>query len=424
MNSEVIAVVGSSFGDEGKAKIVDCLSSEFDYVVRYQGGDNAGHSIYIDEKSKHVFQLVPAGILNSKAVIAHGVVLNPEQLLKELESVEALISVKDRLLISSNVHIIFDWDIAFDHLIEHIRGDDKIGTTNKGIGPAYAFKALRTGVRACDLLDSDRFRKYIDFNLKILNPLFKEYGYETFDADKCFEKYSELGQKIKPYLVDVAGLLHKEIKAGKKILFEGSQGLMLDLNMGTYPFVTSSNIIGDLVSGTGLPPATFKEGILGIIKAYVSRVGFGEFPTEIEDEQLSHYIRKVGNEYGSVTARPRRIGWLDLVFLKYSVGFSGITNAAITLVDVLNNLPEVKVCVDYLDEKGNSVSWSERTQAKKIQPIYKTFKGWKEDYFKIKKYEDFSVEFREFVEFVAKFLEVRINIISFGKTREEVLFLD
>ncbi|GCE63302.1 adenylosuccinate synthase [Candidatus Mycoplasma haematohominis] len=424
MSKQIVAVVGSSFGDEGKAKIVDCLSKDFDYVVRYQGGDNAGHSIYLDEKSKYVFQLIPTGILNSKAVISHGVVLNPEQLLKEITNVSNLVSVPGRLFISNNVHIIFDWAISLDKLIEQIRGGDKIGTTNKGIGPSYAFKALRTGVRACDLLDEVKLRKCIDFNLKILNPLFKEYGYDLFDTETCLKKYLELGQKIKPYLTDVTGFLQKEIREGKKVLFEGSQGLMLDLDMGTYPFVTSSNIVGALVSGTGLSPATFKDGLLGVVKAYSSRVGFGEFPTEIEDENLADYIRKTGNEYGSVTSRPRRIGWLDLVFLKYSVDFSGITDVAITLVDVLNGLPEVKVCVDYLDGDGNSVSWSAIRKNTSIKPVYKTFKGWKDNYSNIKKYEDFSAEFKEFVDFVVKFLGVRTKIISFGKTREAILILD
>lgn len=301
-------MAGSSFGDEGKAKVVDCFSAEFDCVVRYQGGDNAGHSVYLPDGNKHVFRLIPAGILNTKAVIAHGAVLNPKKLLDEINGISQFVPVGERLFISNRAHIIFDWAIALDNLLEDLKEDNKIGTTGKGIGPTYSLKALRINLRVGDLLDRKILAQNINYSLKFLNPIFSAYGYPTFNEEECVNRYFEMGQRLKPYLCNTVSLLQKLDADNKKILFEGSQGLLLDLDMGTYPFVTSSNIVGALASGTGLPPKTFNKGIIGVVKVYFSRVGSGVFPTELKDQKLTNHIREVGREYGSVTGRPRRIG--------------------------------------------------------------------------------------------------------------------
>lgn len=352
---KIVVVVGSAFGDEGKAKVIDTFSSQFDYVVRYQGGDNAGHSVYLPNGTKHVFRLIPSGILNTKAIIAHGVVINPEGLLREINDLEGIVPVKERLFVSDRAHVIFDWAIALDRLLEDLKGDQKIGTTGKGIGPTYSLKALRLNLRVGDLLNRELLSQNIRHTLKFLNSVFSAHGYPIFHEEECINKYFSLGQKLKPYLCDTVVLLQKLDSLNGKILFEGSQGLLLDLNMGTYPFVTSSNIVGDLVSGTGLPPKIFSNGIVGVVKVYFSRVGAGSFPTELKTDPIAHHIREIGREYGSVTGRPRRIGWLDLVCLKYSFGFAGVSYIALTLVDVLNNIPEIKVCVDYVNSEGQSV---------------------------------------------------------------------
>lgn len=277
-------------------------------MVRYQGGDNAGHSVYLPDGNKHVFRLIPSGILNTKAVIAHGVVINPEKLLDEINSISKFVPVEERLFISNRAHIIFDWAIALDNLLEDLKKDNKIGTTGKGIGPTYSLKALRINLRVGDLLDKEILKQSINYSLKFLNPVFSAYGYPTFNEEECVNKYFEMGQRLKRYLCNTIALLQKSDLNNQKILFEGSQGLLLDLDMGTYPFVTSSNIVGALVSGTGLPPKTFDKGIIGVVKVYFSRVGSGAFPTELKDPKLTDYIREVGREYGSVTGRPRRIG--------------------------------------------------------------------------------------------------------------------
>lgn len=400
MRGETTLVVGTFFGDEGKAKIVDYISNNYDYVVRYQGGDNAGHSAQVNGQ-KYLFQIIPCGILRTKAVISHGLVLNPENLFKEINELGEL--VKDRLFISKNVHIICSWNIAFDKLIEKVRGANAVGTTLKGIGPTYSNKALRLGLRAKDLLDLDSLREKIKLNLDIYNVLFAHYGEPTFDLELETNKYYEYGQQLKPYLIDSYLFFHSEFKKGKKFLLEGSQGIMLDLDLGTYPFVTSSNIIASAVSGTSMPFSYFKR-IIGVVKAYSSRVGNGSFITELSDQRIVNYIRQKANEFGSVTGRPRRIGWLDLVALKYAVNIAGITELALTLVDIINGLDEIKVCVSY---------------GKDSKPEYKTFKAWKDDYSKIKDYSDFSKELRDYLEFIEFFIGIKITIISYGKERDE-----
>lgn len=368
---KVLPVVGAFFGDEGKAKIVDYLSHKFDYVVRYQGGDNAGHSVFVNGE-KYVFQTIPCGILQSKALISHGVVLNPESLILEASRLCGVLPIEERLFVANNAQIICDWHIAYDKLIEIVRGDSCIGTTGRGIGPAYSSKSLRLGLRAIDLLDRESLRSKIKLNLDVLNPLFEKYKMSLFNVEECTEKYFNLGQKIKPYLVNFFSFLNEELSKGKSFLFEGSQGLLLDLDLGTYPFVTSSNVFGSLISGTGLSPKYFCR-VLGVVKAYSTRVGNGEFVTEIFGDEAD-FIRKKGNEFGSVTGRPRRIGWLDLVAVKYSFTFSGVSEMALTLVDVLNGMDEIKVCVGYSDEFGNSVEFSDANLSK-VKPIFRSFKA-------------------------------------------------
>ncbi|MGY6172423.1 adenylosuccinate synthase [Candidatus Mycoplasma pogonae] len=421
---KTLIIVGSQFGDEGKGKFSDLLSSQYDYVVRYQGGDNAGHTILFNNQ-KYKLSLIPSGIFSSKVVIGNGVVLNPFKLVQEIKYLkEKGFETTHRLFVSRMCHIIFDYHIAMDGLLEQLRGDQKIGTTNKGIGPAYSDKAARLGIRASELLNYETLLTKVALTIKPKNMLFKQNGLPELNAEEIAQKYYQVGQEIAPYLIDTVDLLNRAYDKGEKIILEGAQGILLDIDYGTYPFVTSSSIIAAAISGTGLAPQKF-QNILGIVKAYSTRVGSGHFLSEIADETLAHQIREAGNEYGTVTRRPRRIGWLDLVSLKYSVQISGINYVALTLLDVLTGLEEIQVCVDYenidskIIEKGSFQLFQENPS--QYKPIYKTFRGWNQDLTQIKNYDDICFEAKEYIKFIEEFLNVKVAYISVGPNRTQTI---
>ncbi|MER3329882.1 MAG: adenylosuccinate synthase, partial [Candidatus Kapaibacterium sp.] len=345
----VKVIVGAQWGDEGKGKIVDLLSANADIVARFQGGANAGHTIVIDDK-KYVLHLIPSGILNpsTKCVIGNGVVIDPVALMEEIEMLESHnIDVTGRLFISHKAHLIMPYHKMMDTVRESHNSDKSIGTTGRGIGPAYIDKAKRTGIRIVDLLDRKDFEEKLRYNISEYNEvLTKIYGHDELDVDAIVEKYIEFDKLIDPYVTDISTLLNSYIVEGKTILVEGAQGALLDLDHGTYPFVTSSNpTSGGACTGLGIPPTSVNE-IIGIVKAYTTRVGNGPFPTQLDDE-IGKQLATIGHEFGATTGRPRRCGWLDLFALKYSVMINGISNIVLTKLDVLDGLEEIKVCTGY-----------------------------------------------------------------------------
>lgn len=421
----LLVVIGSQFGDEGKGKFVDLLSQEYEYIVRYQGGDNAGHTIKFDNKTFKL-RLIPSGIFNpkNKVIIANGVVLNPNTLLEEINYLnENNIDTKN-LFISDKCHIIFDYHLEMDELLEEVKGDSKIGTTKKGIGPCYSDKTSRFGIRLCDLFNFEELVKKIQLSLETKNVLFSKYNKKIFNPYTVAKKYFEIGQKLKPYIFNTMALLNYASQHNKKILFEGAQGIMLDIDYGTYPYVTSSNVVGLLSSGTGIAINKFKN-ILGVVKAYSTRVGEGPFVSEIKDEALALLIREKGNEYGTVTKRPRRIGWIDLFLLKYVIEVSGITQIAMTLIDVLSSVDSIKVCVGYTKkDKVLRYMPSCIEELKQCVPIFEELKGWKNDVSHIKKYNDLPTNLKSYINFIERYLNVSVKYVSVGPDRTQTIIKD
>ncbi len=422
IKKQCLLLIGSQYGDEGKGKFVDILSEGYDYIVRFQGGDNAGHSIVIGGK-KYKLRLIPSGIFkkNKKVVIGHGVVVNPKTLLNEIDYLEKNgFSVKGRLFVADRAHVILDYHKQIDKYQEELKGDQKVGTTLCGIGPCYSDKIQRVGIRIADLLNKKELENKITLSFKTKIHLLPKLGYKISDAKKIAEEYYKIGLKIKPYISNTIDLLNNAYRAGKKILFEGAQGSFLDIDMGTYPYVTSSSTIAGVSSGSGIS-LTKVNDVLGIVKAYTSRVGEGPFVCEIFGTTAKK-IRDAGGEYGTITKRPRRIGWLDLVMLKYAVNVVGITEIALTLVDVLSGLNEIKVCVGY-KYKGKTINeiLPDNTEYAKCKPIYKMFKGWKEDISNIKKYSDLPTNCKKYVEYISKVVETPIAFVSVGNDRTQTI---
>jgi adenylosuccinate synthase len=376
MQQQCTLIIGSQYGDEGKGKFTDILADDYDYIVRFQGGDNAGHSIVINGV-KYKLRLIPSGIFkkNKKVVIGHGVVCNPETLINEIDYLHANgFDVRNRLFVSNRSHIITEYHIAIDKYYEDLKGDQKVGTTLCGIGPCYADKIQRVGIRTSDLLDKGVLRNKIKLSLQTKIHILPHIGYSLKDVERLTNKYYALGQKIKPYISNTIDLLNDAYQNKKRILFEGAQGTFLDIDMGTYPYVTSSSTVAGVSSGSGIS-ITKIDSVLSIVKAYTSRVGEGPFVAEIFSKDAD-YIRERGAEYGTVTKRPRRIGWLDLVMLKYAVNVVGTTHIALTLLDVLSGLKQIKVCVAYkYNNKVIHEILPSNKEYAKCKPIYKTFKG-------------------------------------------------
>jgi adenylosuccinate synthase len=417
-------IIGSQWGDEGKGKIVDLLSENVDVVVRYQGGANAGHTIFVNNK-KFVLHLIPSGIIRDDilCVIGNGVVLDPSAFFEELEIlINNNIEISDRIKILPNTHIVLPYHKILDQLNESRA--NKIGTTGRGIGPAYVDKYSRIGIRAIDLFDLSYAFSLLEKNLEIKNLLFQHY----YDAEKLiFEKLrnylSEISQKLTPFIVKDSTLVSKLINNGKKVLLEGAQGSLLDVDHGTYPFVTSSNpSIGGALTGSGINPKQIKE-IYGVTKAYCTRVGEGPFPTELKNE-IGDVIRQSGNEYGATTGRPRRCGWLDLPALKFSSRINGFDYLAITKLDVLSELDEIKICTSYkLDGELIDYFPVDSITLSKVEPVYKTFEGWKKSILGLKKFEDLPDKAKEYLSFIEENIEVKIKIISTGFERNDSIIL-
>ncbi|WP_057490110.1 adenylosuccinate synthase [Streptococcus orisasini] len=421
-----VVVVGTQWGDEGKGKITDFLSADAEVIARYQGGDNAGHTIVIDGK-KFKLHLIPSGIFFPEkiSVIGNGVVVNPKSLVKELTYLHEEGVATDSLRISDRAHIILPYHIKLDQLQEAAKGDNKIGTTNKGIGPAYMDKAARVGIRIADLLDKDIFAERLRANLKEKNRLFsKMYECEEIAFEDIFEEYYAYGQEIKQYVTDTSVILNDALDKGKRVLFEGAQGVMLDIDQGTYPFVTSSNpVAGGVTIGSGVGPSKINK-VVGVCKAYTSRVGDGPFPTELFDE-VGHRIREIGHEYGTTTGRPRRVGWFDSVVMRHSRRVSGITNLSLNCIDVLSGLETVKICVAY-DLDGQRIDHypASLEQLKRCKPIYEELPGWSEDITGVRSLEDLPENARNYVRRVGELVGVRISTFSVGPDRDQTNILE
>ncbi|MCF7870905.1 MAG: adenylosuccinate synthase [Candidatus Omnitrophica bacterium] len=417
MNNTVL--VGLQWGDEGKGKIIDYLCRNADIVVRFQGGNNAGHTV-ITNRKKFVFHLIPSGILhkNKICVIGQGVVVDPEILLEEIENLKkAGIPVsKKNLKISRFCHIIMPYHRIIDSLREQKRVE-KIGTTKRGIGPCYKDRVSRCGIRMGDFIDPKAFAFKLKDNLREKNPIFKEaYGQKGFRFDSVYNKYKKLAKKIEPFVCDVTDYFYK--KQGKKFLFEGAQGTFLDIDAGTYPFVTSSSVVAsNALLGSGLAFVNIKKRF-GVAKAYTTRVGEGPFPTELKGKMLG-YLQDEGGEFGATTGRPRRCGWLDLALLKRAIKINSINSLIITKLDVLSNLEKIKVCIKY--KKNKKIVKDFPYSLENLKPVYKEFCGWNKDISKIKSFSKLPQAAKTYLNFIEKYLGIPINFISVGKDREEIL---
>jgi adenylosuccinate synthase len=420
----VTILVGSQWGDEGKGKVVDILSEKYDIVARYQGGANAGHTIQIGE-TKFILHLIPSGILHDKTecVIGNGVVIDPQALLDEIDFLEKNgISVKDRLFISQNAHLIMPYHKIIDALNE--KSNSKIGTTGRGIGPCYIDKYARKGIRIVDLLNKSELEKKIRSNLDEKNNLLKKvYDTEELDVDKIVKEYLSFDERIDPFIKDIPLYLNNAINNGKNVLLEGAQGALLDVDHGTYPFVTSSSpTSGGACTGTGIPPTQITS-VIGIVKAYTTRVGLGPFPTELLDE-TGENLRKIGAEFGATTGRPRRCGWFDAFLVNYSRMINGIERAAITKLDVLSFLDEIKVCVGYeINGKKLKSYPTNECDIMNSKPVYETLKGWKQDISNISDYDSLPSETKDYLSFISVECGFEISIISVGPRRKQTIQL-
>ncbi len=422
----VRVVVGAQWGDEGKGKIIDILSKDVDYVVRYQGGNNAGHTV-VKKSGEFVLHLIPSGIFHPKVrcVIGNGVVVDPEALIYEIESLQLKgFSVKGRLFISERAHVIFPYHRIYDRLREDKKGFIKIGTTGRGIGPSYSDKALRSGIRVIDLMNKDIFAEKLQRAILEKNEIFKKiYKFNGFSFDKVFRDYQFFAKKMKPYVCDTAVMLNEAIRDHYDILFEGAQGTHLDVDHGTYPFVTSSYVTsGGAAVGTGVPP-TALETVVGVVKAYTTRVGEGPFPTEF-DADLMERIRKKGKEFGATTGRPRRCGWFDAVLARYSVMVNGIQEIAVTKLDVLDDLETIKICTGYRMDGKITKNFPACTRALfTAKPIYEEHSGWKSDTTQVKRYQDLPVNARKYLKRLSQLLSVPITILSVGSHENQTLWM-
>lgn len=421
-----VVVVGTQWGDEGKGKITDFLSENAEVIARYQGGDNAGHTIVFGGVT-YKLHLIPSGIFSSKkiSVIGNGVVVNPKALIKELAYLHERGISTDNLRISDRAHVILPYHIQLDQLQEESKGENKIGTTIKGIGPAYMDKVSRVGIRIADLLDKELFEEQLRRNLEEKNRLFtKLYDSTEIAFEDVFEEYYQYGQEIKKYVTDTSVILNEALDAGKNVLFEGAQGVMLDIDQGTYPFVTSSNpVAGGVTIGSGVGPSKVNK-VVGVCKAYTSRVGDGPFPTELHDE-IGQRIRDIGKEYGTTTGRPRRIGWFDAVVMRHSKRVSGITNLSLNSIDVLSGLDMVKICTAY-ERNGEKILHypASLKELAECTPIYEELPGWNEDITNCRSLEELPENARNYVNRISELVGVRISTFSVGPGREQTNILE
>lgn len=421
-----IVVVGTQWGDEGKGKITDFLAEQADVIARFSGGNNAGHTIQFGGET-YKLHLVSSGIFykDKLAVIGNGVVVDPVALLKELDGLNERGISTDNLRISNRAQVILPYHLAQDEYEERRRGDNKIGTTKKGIGPAYVDKAQRIGIRMADLLEKETFERRLKENIEYKNACFKGMFNETCPTfDEIFDEYYAAGQRLKDYVTDTAKILDDANVADEKVLFEGAQGVMLDIDHGTYPFVTSSNpVAGNVTVGTGVGPTSVSK-VIGVCKSYTSRVGDGPFPTELFDED-GHHIREVGREYGTTTGRPRRVGWFDSVVLRHSRRVSGITDLSINSIDVLTGLDTVKICTAYeLDGEKITEYPANLDQLRRCKPIFEELPGWTEDITGCRSLDELPENARNYLERISELCGVHISIFSVGPDREQTNLLE
>lgn len=416
-------LVGSQWGDEGKGKIVDILSEKFKIVARYQGGANAGHTVIIGDK-QYILHLIPSGILRDDVicVIGNGVVIDPTALLEEIDLLQKNgINVEGRLFISHNAHLIMPYHKLLDSISES--GDNKIGTTGRGIGPCYIDKFARKGIRIVDLLNRTELEKKIRLNLKEKNELLKKlYEHEGLDVDAIVKEYLEFDRTIDKYIKDVPSFLNNALAEGKSVLLEGAQGTLLDIDHGTYPFVTSSSpTSGGACTGTGIPPTKINS-VIGIVKAYTTRVGNGPFPTELTDDE-GEKLRKIGAEFGATTGRPRRCGWYDAFLVAYSQMVNGLTSVAITKLDVLSEFEKIKVCTGYSYKGKRLKSFPTSVdQLSEVTPVYEELDGWNEDISSCLSYDELPAKTKEYLDFIAKHSGIKIDIISVGPKRKQTFY--
>lgn len=418
-------IVGLQWGDEGKGKIIDLLSENSDYIVRFQGGNNAGHTVVVKEKV-YIFHLIPSGILHPKkiCVIGNGVVIDPKVLLEEIESLKKQgIDIDGRIKISYLCHIIFPYHRIMDKLREAKR-THRIGTTAKGIGPCYVDKVARCGIRMGELFNDSVFKEKLKDNLREKNAIFRKvYNHEGFSFKKLYSEYKRYADKLYPYVCDTKILLEKAIKLKKSLLFEGAQGTFLDIDFGTYPYVTSSSVTSaGACIGTGLSPFNIDK-VIGVIKAYTTRVGEGPFPTEFLPK-FSEFIRNRGNEFGATTGRPRRCGWLDIFMIKEAISLNGVSEIAITKLDVLDGLKKIKICVGYKYKNQPLKEFIYDSYIfSKVKPIYKEFKGWNESTSHIKSYKDLPKNAKNYLKAIGRLLSVPVSLVSVGSQRDQTIYL-
>lgn len=417
------AIVGAQWGDEGKGKLIDYLAGHADVVVRAQGGNNAGHTVVVGDK-KYTFHLMPSGVLyeGTLNLIGNGVVFDPEGFLQEVETLKSQNVEISTIKIDERAHMIFPYHKRMDELEEEARKDQEIGTTRRGIGPCYMDKIERSGIRVGELLDLEQLETSIYQQVERKNQVLKKiYNVEGFDPKKIFETYCQYSAHLKEYIADTTVLIHEAMDKGKKILFEGAQGTLLDIDLGTYPYVTSSHpTSAGFCTGAGVGPNALDE-IIGVVKAYTTRVGKGPFPTE-QDNEIGEVIRQNGNEYGSTTGRPRRCGWLDGVMLKYATRVNGLTGISLMLMDVLDQFDEIQICTAYEKDGEETIYFPASLPAlAKCQPVYETLKGWKTDLTCINKYDDLPEEAKRYIQKVEEITGVPVKMISVGPDRNQTI---
>lgn len=416
-----VVVVGTQWGDEGKGKITDFLSQNAEVVARYQGGNNAGHTIKFDGIT-YKLHLIPSGIFfNDKVcVLGNGMVIDPKALVEELKYLHDKGVSTDNLRISNRAHVILPYHLKLDELQEEEKGDNKIGTTKKGIGPAYMDKAARVGIRIADLMDKESFKEKLEQNLKEKNRLFEKV-YETamIEVEDILDEYYNYGQEISKYVCDTSVVLNDALDEGRRVLFEGAQGVMLDIDQGTYPFVTSSNpIAGGVTIGSGVGPSKINH-VVGVSKAYTTRVGDGPFPTELHND-VGDQIREVGNEYGTTTGRPRRVGWFDSVVVRHARRVSGITDLSLNSIDVLTGIETLKICTayKYKGEVINEFPASLKVLAE-CEPVYEELPGWTEDITGVRSLHELPENARHYLERISQLTEIPLSVFSVGPDRKQ-----
>lgn len=420
---KTVAIVGSQWGDEGKGKVIDYLATQADVVVRGQGGNNAGHTLVVDGK-KYALHLIPSGVLNPETinVIGNGIVFDPKGFLEELAKLNADNINTKNIKISDRAHVIFPYHKELDALAEEARGDNKIGTTKKGIGPCYMDKTERSGIRICDLMDKDIFAKKLKSQIEDKNKLVKNvYGAEGFDFDAIYTEYLGYAEQIRPFVDDTSVIVYDAIKAGKKVLFEGAQGTLLDLDLGTYPYVTSSHpTSGGFSIGAGVGPNMIKD-VVGIVKSYTTRVGEGPFVTELNDE-TGDRIRTQGREFGTTTGRARRCGWFDAVIVRYAARVNGLTSISLMLLDVLTGFDTVKICTSYkMGDKILKEFPASLEDLAKCEPIYEELEGWSEDLTGMETYEELPENAKKYIAKIEELVGVSVDMVSVGPNRAQTI---